>query len=118
MTRKERFKELALKHQLTLAIFLTVVIACIMTSVSLYLYSSSGAIQLDLSRPAYEAARKEIVNPRSDNDFSTTGAVSKEELDTYQKLFDDQRKDLNSFGRFKDKGLDDESLGLSADTTQ
>lgn len=114
----ERIKAIAIRHQLTMAIALTIIITLIMTGVSLSLYASSGALQLDLSRPGYEAVRKEIIKPEDKTDFATNGSINKQALDEYQKLFDAQRTQLNSIGTFKDKGLDDDSLTLSPETTQ
>ena len=84
-----------------------------MTAISLSLYASSGTLQLDLSRPGYEAARKNIINPDDTSTFSASGPVDAKALEQYQKLFDAQRKEMNTLSRFKDNGLSDPSLGLS-----
>lgn len=114
MTYLERAQALAQRHRFTMAIILTISIALLMTVISLSLYVSSGTLQLDLSRPGYESARKEIINPDDDSDFATTGPVNKRALDEYQKLFDAQRKELDSIAKFKGKGLEDESLGMGS----
>lgn len=111
-------RTLAVRHQLVMAIALTIFIALIMTVVSLSLYVSSGTLQLDLSRPGYESARKELIKPQNEADFATNGSVDKEALEKYQKLFDEQRKELNSIGKFKDKALEDETLTLAQDPAQ
>lgn len=113
-----RMKETAQKHQLTIAIVLIVVIAVIMTAVSLSLYVSSGTLQLDLSRPGYESARKELIKPEDKTDYATNGPVNKQTLDAYQKLFDAQRTELNRIRTFKDQGLSDETLTLSTEASQ
>ncbi len=113
-----RMKEIALKHQLTIAIILVVIVAIIMTAVSLSLYVSSGTLQLDLSRPGYESARKELIKPEDKTDYATNGSVNKQALDAYQKLFDAQRTELNRIGKFKDLGLSDDTLMLSGEATQ
>lgn len=111
-------RSLVSRHQLVMAIALTIFIALIMTVLSLSLYVSSGTLQLDLSRPGYESARKELIKPQNDADFASNGPVNKETLETYQKLFDEHRKELNSIGKFKDKALDDDTLIFSQDTVQ
>ena len=113
-----RVKELTLKHQLPMAILLTVVVAIIMTAVSLSLYVSSGTLQLDLSRPGYESARKELTKPEDKTDYATNGPVNKQALDEYQKLFEAQRAELNRIGKFKDQGLSDDTLMLSGEANQ
>lgn len=109
----ERVRQIAERHRFLLAIFAVIAIGCIMTAISLSLYASSGTLQLDLSRPGYEAARKEIINPDDTSTFSASGPVDKKALDQYQKLFDAQRKEMNTLSRFKDNGLSDPALGLS-----
>lgn len=109
----DKLKSVIDRHQLTGAIILTIVIALIMTSISLSLYVSSGTLQLDLSRPGYESARKEIINPDNNNEFSASGSINQQSLEEYQKQFDSQRSELNSIGNFKDQGLSDESLTIS-----
>lgn len=93
---------------------LVVVIAVLMTVISLSLYVSSGTLQLDLSRPGYESVRKNIVNPNNRSEFASSGPVNTEVLNEYQKRFDSQRGELNAIGSFKDAGLEDASLGLNA----
>lgn len=114
MTLTQRLTQVLMKHQLVLMIVATIAVALIMTWISLSLYVSGGTLQLDLSRPGYEAVRKEIFNPNASQDFSATGSVDSAILDKYQTLFDAQRQDLNSFSRFKDKALDDDSLTLGS----
>lgn len=110
----ERFRATAERHRFSIAIAFVIAIACTMTAVSLSLYASSGTRQLDLSRPGYETARKEIINPDDTSTFSPNGAIDKKTLEQYQKLFDNQRKEMNTLSRFKDSGLGDPALGLSA----
>ncbi len=114
----EQAKQTASRHQFTMAIGLTIVIAFIMTAVSLSLYVSSGTLQLDLSRPAYESARKELIKPEDKKEFATNGPIDKAALDEYQKQFDAQRTELNRIGKFKDQSISDESLTLSTEATQ
>lgn len=113
MTHTDRLRAIAEQHRFTLAMALVVGVACVMTAISLSLYASSGTLQLDLSRPGYEAARKDIINPDDTSKFSPSGPINADVLSQYQKLFDAQRKEMNTIGKFKDKGLDDATLGLS-----
>lgn len=107
-----RARAVAEQHRFTMAVLLAVFISFIMTAISLSLYVSSGTLQLDLSRPGYESARKNIINPDDTVEFSSSGPVNTQSLDQYQKLFDAQRKEMNSISAYKDKGLDDDSLTL------
>lgn len=106
-------KENASKHRFTAAIVIVIAVAMTMTAISLSLYYSSGTLQLDLSRPGYETARKNIVNPDDTSEFSPYGPINSQTLSKYQTLFDTQRREMNALGNFKDKGLDDASLLLN-----
>ena len=107
-----KIQGIILRHQFAVAMVITILIAFTMTAISLSLYSSSGTLQLDLSRPGYETARKEIINPEDKDEFATNGPINKKSLEEFQALYDAQRKELNSIGKYNDKGLDDESLTL------
>ncbi len=48
------------QHRLSLLLGLTVLIAIVLTSVSVFIYSTSGAAQLDLSRPGYKSVSNKV----------------------------------------------------------
>ena len=113
---RERLVALLNQHRFTAVIGLVIMIALIMTSISLSLYVSSGTLQLDLSRPGYESVRKEI-SSQSSEDFPATGPITTKTMDSFQKQYAAQRSGLNSISQFQDSALDDDSLDvLSTDT--
>lgn len=90
---------------------LVIAITGVMTSVSMYLYTQSGASGLDLSRPGFSAARENTPNDRP-VEFPDTGPLGEDDLAQFRKLYQEQRDYLQSLGTFDDDALSDESLGF------
>lgn len=100
------------KHRFVLLIVGSIAIALTLVAISLLLYSWSGAAQLDLSRPGYEDVQKQEERVKSFAGFPQTGAIDKEALDEFRKLFDDQRDRTRGIATFEPEALSDESLGI------
>ena len=111
------FRALVGRHRFPFAITSVIGIALLMTAISMSLYVSSGASRLDLSRPGFEQARKDI-KPIPDDKFSSEGKIDASTVDEFEKLYQKQRVYLNSLGDFESTSLDDVSLRLSPDTSQ
>ena len=47
--------------------------------------------------------------------FSATGELDKEAMETFQKLFDKKREDLKAIGKFDSNALDDSQLKFSVE---
>lgn len=107
-----RLRQFANRHLFLLAISGAVVVGFIMTLISMSLYFSSGASQLDLSRPGYEDVRAEVRDNQPANDFSPTGPLNPEIMDEFQELFDEQREALNSLSDYDDRAFTDKSLRI------
>lgn len=107
-----RLARIVARHRLPAAIGLVVTITGLMTILSVGLYITSGTSGLDLSRPGYDAARKEVKNDSTPN-FALSGPLDNEAYGVFKKLYDDQRSRLSGIGKFDDTVLSDESLGLA-----
>lgn len=108
-----KLQRLINRHKLPFAIFCAITIAIILTVISMWLYIKSGTSSLDLSRPGYTAVRDQVIAQPAES-FDETGPLDKKTVDEFKKLFDAQRKTLNSLGDFDDASLTDESLQLQA----
>lgn len=89
----ERHRSLGVRsvksHQLFAMIVLVIFISLFLVYVALSLYQSSGTLQLDLSRPGYDSARKESIKGNEVfKGFSADGPIDKNSL----KEFDDKYK--------------------------
>jgi hypothetical protein len=77
------------------------------------LYVTSGASQLDLSRPGYERARTQVDESKEDNTFETNGAISSDIISEFQVLYEKQRAKLNASDKFDSSIVDDTQLRLN-----
>lgn len=105
-------KAFVARHKFAFAILSVTVIAVLMTAVSLSLYVSSGTFRLDLSRPGYEAVRKDVQETPEEK-FRSDGPINKAALDEFERLLQKRRTNLNGLGDFEDTSLDDSSLQLA-----
>lgn len=99
-----------------------IVIAFIMTGVSLAIYHNSGDIYLDRSRPGFlpdeeELEQEEVVE--EEYEFSKTGKVSDEVLDEYLQHLNEEIKTIDSYKEPFNTGLlSDENLGISGESKE
>ena len=99
-------------HRLPIAIGLAVVVALLMTTISISLYIRSGASRLDLSRPGYEAVRKQVTASEDDDVLSATGPMDVKTVDTFQTMFNKRRFTLDKLDPFAPSVIDDNSIRL------
>ena len=101
------------KRRFLLLIIGSIVITCIMVTVSMVLYNSSGAAQLDLSRPGYQSVRSQSVT--NDNNFQTysgVGSVNQSTIDEFKTLMDAQSQKVQAVDAFGGDPLSPDALGL------
>lgn len=102
------------KYRFLFMIFSSVIIAGGLVAISMAIYSSSGAAQLDLSRPGYKDVRSQA-DKSSDSflDFAETGIMSQKVIDEFNKKFDAEYQKLKSFDAFGGDPLNPSALGIS-----
>lgn len=115
MMKWDEFVALVSRHRFPFAIGGVIAVALLMTAISMSLYVSSGTSRLDLSRPDFEQARKDI-KPIPDDTFSSEGKLDTATIDEFEKLYQKQRSYLNSLGSFEGASLDDTTLRLAPET--
>ncbi len=102
------------RHRFTLFVASSIVVAIILVLVSMALYASSGAAQLDLSRPGYKSVQNKVDQSDTFESFPANGSVNTSTLDQFQKLFQKQVKPVDSSDVFNASALDDQALGIDA----
>lgn len=90
--------------------------AFILVLVSMHMYNSSGAAQLDLSRPGYVSVRSQANDGVEDINYSNKGVIDQGAIDEFQEIFSKQLKNVKSVDAFGGDPLGAKSLGL-ADTS-
>lgn len=103
------------QHRLIVAIAGAVLVAIIMTAVSLSLYFTSGAHVLDISRPGYESTLQAIKQAQYDADsFAQDGPINSEVINEFEEIYQGNRDHLQAIDDFSDQEvLSDPNLRLS-----
>jgi len=107
------------RYRFLLLIVISIVISFILVSISLAMYNSNGAAQLDLSRPGYQDVRSQAVTSDSDlQDFPSTGSISQTTISEFKLIYAGQAQKVNAVDAFGGDPLSPEALGLDIVTTE
>lgn len=98
------------RHRLSLLLILTVIIAIVLTSVSLIAYNVSGTAQLDLSRPGYSSVSSKVDRTDEITQYSAFGTVNKDSINEFTKLYDAQASKAKAVDAFNGDPLNPEVL--------
>ena len=109
---KRSIRQVLGAHQFACFITLCVVIAGVMTVISLELYRRSGAMKLDMSRPGYEKVRTEVEKSSDDQPYDSSGALTDEALQDFENRIKKYRDELDNLGQYDNSIISDESLNL------
>lgn len=103
------------EHRYLILVAVSIGLALVLVSISMYLYTSSGASQLDLSRPGYKKVTEQIETDESSyQSFSSIGGVDSSTIDEFTKLFDDKSARATEVDAFSGDPLDPDVLQISA----
>jgi hypothetical protein len=106
-------------HRFLLLIALSVTIAIVLTVVSMTLYSTSGAMQLDLSRPNLKTVTSQAAtNDSAYQTYSSTGPIDAASTAEFKALFDQQAAKAKAVDAFGGDPLNPDSLEISEPTGQ
>jgi hypothetical protein len=89
------------QHRFLVMVGASIVIALMLVAVSMKLYASSGAAQLDLSRPGYEQVTEKVAQSEVFKGFSAAGSVDDATIKEFQEMYNkraDQATAVDSFG--------------------
>lgn len=99
-------------HRFLLFVLGSIGVAVILVLASMALYVSSGASQLDLSRPGYEAIREQIIDNNSFKGFSASGELDEAALKEFDKLYAQKLKEAQSVDAYGGDVLSPQSLQI------
>lgn len=105
------------QHRFLFLIGITIFISIVLVSISMAIYNSSGAAQLDLSRPGYRS----VITGQSPskNDFETypqSGSIDASTVNDFQSIYAKQADNAKAIDAFGGDPLDPVTLGLNAPT--
>ena len=103
------------QHRVLLLIGFSIVISLILVSIAMALYASSGAAQLDLSRPGYKAVSSQAVNADgSFEDYPAFGKLDEDSINDFKVLYDKQATKAKAVDAFGGDPLSPEALEINA----
>ena len=102
------------QHRFTLLVAGTILISLFLVAVALALYASSGAAQLDLSRPGYTSVRDRAVRSDTFDGYSATGPINKETINQFRTLYDKQAEQATNVDSFSGTVMSDQALSIDA----
>lgn len=106
-------------HSLVIGVAGVVGVAIVLTSINMALYVTTGTSKLDLSRPGYESARKEVSNEDKldqQKSFSSIGKLNKKTLDEYLVSYKKKQQALQRYDKFSTEILENPQLNLPNST--
>jgi len=106
------------RHRLSLLLIITVIVASTLTVVSVIIYNSSGAAQLDLSRPGYRSVSDQVEKNDEIDTYGASGRVNKETIEEFMKLYDAQAAKAKAVDAFNGDPLNPEVLEFGTPANQ
>lgn len=113
-TEELSFKD---KHSFVMFIFLSIFIAFSLVIISMAMYNSSGAAQLDLSRPGYVSVRSQVDATSDDlQTYSASGSIDQNTITEFKTLFSKQSQKAKAIDAFGSDPLNPDALGIGTTT--
>jgi len=104
------------RHRFTLLLIFTVIIAIVLTCVSMVMYTASGAAQLDLSRPGYQSVSDKVDRETKIDEYDAFGPVTTGTIKEFRELYDEQAAKAKAVDAFNGDPLNPEILEASPTT--
>lgn len=102
------------KTRLVIFISGSIGVALLLVLVSMALYVSGGAAQLDLSRPGYQSVQNKVDPSDKFKSFPANGTVNEATIDQFQKLYEEQVRQVTATDAFNPDVLNNQALGIDA----
>ena len=102
------------QHRFFLMVAVAITISGILVAIGMMLYNSSGAAQLDLSRPGYVDIRDKTIDSTVDfKNYSVSGPIDQSAIDEFKALYDEQTDKTKAAAAFKGDPLSPDALGIN-----
>lgn len=105
------------QHRFLVMIGGVIIVAIFLVGVALGLYNTSGAAQVDLSRPDYEAIRSQATKDKNDESFNATGTLDQAALKSFEDMYDKRATKVVGVDSFDAAALSEDSLQLMSDNS-
>ena len=92
----------------------TIGIALLLVSIAMGMYTTSGTSQLDLSRPGYIGAQKNMNNDtKTITTFPSSGVFDKQAFDDFRKMYDERLEALKAINGYDPAAVNNDSFNLA-----
>lgn len=106
-------------HRFMLLVSITIMISLTLVGISMALYASSGAAQLDLSRPGYSAVKNQAVNNDKEfQNYPVTGPLDLSSVNEFRSLYQKQAIEAKTIDAFGGDPLNPDALEMSASASK
>jgi hypothetical protein len=103
------------QHRLIVLIAITMATSFFLVVISMALYASSGAAQLDLSRPGYKSVTSQAIDSSASfENYPATGKLDSASIKDFKTLYDTQAANAKAVDAFGGDSLNPDVLGISA----
>jgi hypothetical protein len=99
-------------HKLLLLLVIAISIVLTLTGISLSMYISSGASQLDLSRPGYQSVQDQVEKHEGIKEYSAVGQIDPGAIAEFKDLYNEQAEKARQADAFSGDPLNPTSLGI------
>lgn len=106
------------KHRFFVLIVGVILLSFVLVCISLSLYNSSGAAQIDLSRPGYQSIQKEASRGQVNDSFPSTGKLDKNAFDSFDKMYGNHTRRVVGADSFDTQALDAALVQLAAENNE
>ncbi len=101
------------RHRYFVLIFSTIFVSLVLVSISMWMYYSSGAVQLDLSRPGYSSVASQVKDDEVNfTVYPSTGPVNTTTINQFQQTYDSQASNAKAVDAFGGDPLSPSALGM------
>lgn len=87
-------------------------ITLVLVTISLAMYVNSTAIELDLTRPAYQAVRSQVDKDSETASYPSIGQMDDKAIEKFREMFKNQRAKATGVDGFNSSALTDQALEL------
>lgn len=94
------------KHRFFVLIVGVIAVSFLLVCIALGLYNSSGAAQVDLSRPGYQSIQKEASRGQVNDSFPTSGKLDAKAFDSFDKMYGNHARRVVGADSFDTEALD------------
>ncbi len=107
------------QHRILLLVGISITISLVLVAISMTLYATSGAAQLDASRPGFKSVISQLENTDgSFGNYSSVGKLDQTSINEFKTLYDKQSVQAKAVDAFSGDPLDPDLLEISAPSTQ